>query len=147
MSGAYVHKHVYVHVVDLLCTYVCTLYMYNVHVYGTCIIKCVDCVQTCICTLYMYMYVSMPFASMPGTLQMYMSLLHVCPCYYIPTVTPLTPTTNLKMLVAAASSAFDREKEESETKKMSTMDTDDTGTSRKMKSLALLCKKYVHYTF
>ena len=56
--------------------------------------------------------------------------------------TPLTPTTNLKMLVAAASSALDRERQCEEAKKNN--ENDDSSTSRKMKSLALLCKKYTY---
>lgn len=46
------------------------------------------------------------------------------------------------MLVAAASSAFDREQRESEDSKKTADDGDDPTTSRKLKSLALLCKRY-----
>lgn len=53
--------------------------------------------------------------------------------------TPPSPTANLKMLVAAASSALDRENAAETSQNQ--MDKDDEGSSRKMKSLALLCKR------
>ncbi len=62
------------------------------------------------------------------------------------TGTPLTPLANLKMLIAAASSALDREREtegaarrESAAARVDTVAEETTG--RKMKSLAILCKK------
>ena len=61
--------------------------------------------------------------------------------------TPLTPTANLKMLVAAASSALDREIANNTTipskQSGNATDKDEEGSSRKMKSLSLLCRKYV----
>ena len=67
--------------------------------------------------------------------------------------TPLTPTANLKVLVAAASSALDREKEECAARKLmfkggsgggGASEGEGNNISRKMKSLSLLCKRYVN---
>lgn len=59
--------------------------------------------------------------------------------------TPLTPTANLKVLVAAASSALDRELAECTARKEIFKEGGDydsmLSTGRKMKSLALLCKR------
>lgn len=63
--------------------------------------------------------------------------------------TPLTPMANLKVLIAAASSAFEKEcGRSSEAKKPCRIvdkmkaegNTEDSG-GRKMKSLAVLCQK------
>lgn len=73
------------------------------------------------------------------------------------TGTPLTPTANLKMLVAAANSALEMENANSAATNSSCLvdhqsDRDDEASSRKMKSLALLCKRlarqlaHVHIT-
>ena len=66
------------------------------------------------------------------------------------TGTPLTPTANLKVLVAAASSAFDRELAECTARKEIFKDSGDydsvLSTGRKMKSLALLCKRWTSDT-
>lgn len=55
--------------------------------------------------------------------------------------TPLTPTANLKMLVAAASTAFDRECMAKKAMFQNVSEKEDENSSRKTKSLALLCKK------
>ena len=61
--------------------------------------------------------------------------------------TPLTPTANLKMLVAAASSALDLENANAATSGVQSSihdnqsDKEDESSSRKLKSLALLCKR------
>ena len=62
------------------------------------------------------------------------------------TATPLTPTANLKMLVAAANSALEMENANAAATGSSCLidnqsDRDDEASSRKMKSLALLCKR------
>ncbi|XP_019853177.1 PREDICTED: uncharacterized protein LOC109582724 [Amphimedon queenslandica] len=62
--------------------------------------------------------------------------------------TPLTPTANLKMLVAAANSALEMENANSAATSGSCLidnhsDRDDEASSRKMKSLALLCKRFL----
>ena len=62
------------------------------------------------------------------------------------TATPLTPTANLIMLVAAANSALEMENANAAATSGSCLidnqsDRDDEASSRKMKSLALLCKR------
>jgi transcription factor E2F7/8 len=63
-------------------------------------------------------------------------------CNYL-NATPLTPTANLKMLVAAASSALDRENLEKAGEVLQQNSDKDDCQSRKTKSLAILCKKFL----
>lgn len=67
---------------------------------------------------------------------------------HYPTGTPLTPLANLKVLIAAASSALDRERECASASAgvgvlgaSVTVGGEEEATGRKMKSLAVLCKK------
>ena len=70
---------------------------------------------------------------------------------HYPTGTPLTPLANLKVLIAAASSALDRERECASagagagvlgaSVTVGGEEGVEEATGRKMKSLAVLCKK------
>ncbi len=68
----------------------------------------------------------------------WLSFPFLCACVVTP---PLTPMANLKVLIAAASSARENENEKLEVAKMEKGNKEEDSGGRKMKSLAILCKK------